>query len=697
MHKNRFSLFSTLLVATTVSVCGSIVQAGESVTIYEPGMKIHQLNASDAQLVKDGEAVEILAHGRGYKWPGPVWYGKWNLESCTTILVDIENLESQPVTYHLRMDDPVAQQNNANWFTHSISVPANTRMTHRIELPSVFPKQLQGKMFGMRGLPGGARTDSASLDWREVISFFIFLGEHQGPVKFRVYGIEVVEGKTATMTEDWMKMSPEEFFPMIDCYGQFKYEDWPGKIHSDEEFAERIATEKVDWEKNPRPEHWDEFGGWLNGPKLEATGNFRVEKIDGKWWFVTPKGNIFWSHGTDCVGMGNGSGPISYREHFFEGLPEKSPFYGTGYSTIGFYKDKGEYRTYNWTQSNLLRKYGREFAKIHSEVAHNRLASWAMNTIGNWSSADIYRMNKTPYVVTLYAHGQNIEGSQGYWGKFPDPFAEGFRESIRNSANWNKDLLNSPYCIGAFINNEMSWGDQYSLSRATLASPANQPAKVEFVKYLQKKYKTVEKLNAKWKTDYMDWEAILTSTDVAKGEELTEDLGTFYTVIAEKYFQVVHEELKAVAPNTLDLGCRFAWTNDRSANAMAKFVDVMSFNRYEESLASFKLPKGIDMPVIIGEFHFGALDRGVFHTGLRGAKNQAERGQKYYNYVRSALENPLIVGTHWFQYGAQPTTGRFDGENYQIGLVDIADTPYPETIERVREIGRTMYEIRLKK
>ena len=52
------------------------------------------------------------------------------------------------------------------------------------------------------------------------------------------------------------------------------------------------------------------------------------------------------------------------------------------------------------------------------------------------------------------------------------------------------------------------------------------------------------------------------------------------------------------------------------------------------------------------------------------------------------LGNPLIVGTHWFQYGDQATTGRGDGENYQIGFVDVCDTPYAETIAGQPRGGR---------
>jgi len=121
---------------------------------------------------------------------------------------------------------------------------------------------------------------------------------------------------------------------------------------------------------------------------------------------------------------------------------------------------------------------------------------------------------------------------------------------------------------------------------------------------------------------------------------------------------------------------------------------VVSFNRYEPSVANLRLPQGVDRPVVIGEFHFGALDRGMFHTGLVPTSNQAERAAAYVAYVRSALANPLIVGTHWFQFGDQATTGRGDGENYQIGFVDICDTPYQETIQAARQVGYQLYRER---
>ena len=84
----------------------------------------------------------------------------------------------------------------------------------------------------------------------------------------------------------------------------------------------------------------------------------------------------------------------------------------------------------------------------------------------------------------------------------------------------------------------------------------------------------------------------------------------------------------------------------------------------------------------------------MFHPGLRAARDQAHRGELYSAYVRSALQHRLIVGTHWFQYGDQSTTGRGDGENYNIGFIDIADVPYPAMVGAAREMGAQMYTLR---
>jgi len=125
----------------------------------------------------------------------------------------------------------------------------------------------------------------------------------------------------------------------------------------------------------------------------------------------------------------------------------------------------------------------------------------------------------------------------------------------------------------------------------------------------------------------------------------------------------------------------------------AQFCDVVSFNVYEYSIASRSV-EGLDKPFIIGEFHFGALDRGMFGPGCTWAGDQQDRAGLYKDYVTGGLKNPNCVGAHWFQYSSQAFTGRPDGEDFQVGLLDITANPYPELRDAMREVGYGMYETR---
>src|SRR5699024_7434298 len=86
-------------------------------------------------------------------------------------------------------------------------------------------------------------------------------------------------------------------------------------------------------------------------------------------------------------------------------------------------------------------------------------------------------------------------------------------------------------------------------------------------------------------------------------------------------------------------------------------------------------------PVMIGEFHFGALDRGPTATGLEGVQTQSERAKAFRYYCERVAAHPCGVGCHFFQCYDQFVLGRFDGENYNIGLFDICSRPYPEMFD----------------
>jgi hypothetical protein len=52
-----------------------------------------------------------------------------------------------------------------------------------------------------------------------------------------------------------------------------------------------------------------------------------------------------------------------------------------------------------------------------------------------------------------------------------------------------------------------------------------------------------------------------------------------------------------------------------------------------------------------------------------------------------------MIGTHWFQWLDQPATGRNDGENYNIGFVDVTDRPYAELVAAAKTTHARLLEV----
>ena len=674
------------------SVAISAGRDGSRITLTHFGrdFDISSVIISDANVTLAAAGLRIET-GHKKPWPGITLKapaGKWDLSGYQYVSVDVKNVADEPVTVNCRVDNPGAD-GSKNCVTDSITLSGSEQGTLTVQIfPGPWKLSEPLKLIGMRGYP----VHSGKIDTSNITQILFFVTRPSINHVFEIGNIST--GGSVTV------LDAKTFFPFIDEFGQFIHSDWPGKMHSPDELVANSVAEKEDLDAHPGPPDRDKYGGWSVGPKLEATGFFHVEKYQGKWWLVDPDGRLFWSHGVDCVNSGNAT-PISDREKYFRSLPdEDSPFarfYGGGsWAPHGYYKDHSPYRTYDFSRANLLRKNGENWAEDFAEITHRRLKSWGMNTIANWSDRDIYLMRKTPYVCTISYSSRTLEGSEGYWGKFFDVFDPSFRQALHKRLESEKGrAANDPWCIGYFVHNELAWGDEVSLALATLISPAGQPAKKVFLEDLKAKYTTIDNLNKTWSTNYSTWDALLESRQAPDKEKAWADLTAFYTKTAETYFGIIRDELEEVAPNQLYMGCRFAWVNDRAARAAAKFCDIVSYNRYTYSVADLHLPDGIDKPSIIGEFHFGALDRGMFHTGLRKTLNQQDRADKYENYVKGALRNPCIVGTHWFQYKDQPTTGRGDGEDYQIGLIDVCDKPYPETIKAVRDVGYDLYEYRM--
>jgi hypothetical protein len=657
-------------------------------------------SGSTVSVVKSGNAEVLrVATGHDQSWPGVTLKapdGDWNLADFDRLLVDLKNAGTNRVTLFCRVDNPGAD-GTEHCVTDSLSLEPGRSGILRVMLKRASDSQLEGKLFGMRGYPvapGGPGT----VDPTKINQLLVFVSK---PSADHVFEISQVRAHGRHVPPTAWAADATPFFPFIDTFGQYKHKDWAGKLHSLTELEQRRQTEAKELSDNPAPPDWDRFGGWAAGPQLKATGFFRTEKFQGKWWLVDPDGRLFFSQGIDCVQMRDVT-PVAERESWFEDFPGVRPEFqaclvNAAYALKGHYAGRSP-MSFSFGEANLQRKYGENWREVYPDIIHRRLRSWGLNSVGMWSDLSLCLKDHTPYVDSIGSRGvRMIEGSEGYWGKFPDVWDTAFRERLRQAMSGRVGKsVGDPWCLGYFADNEMSWGDENSLALGALHSSPDQPAKQEFANELKEKYSAIENLNAAWGTVHSSWEALLQSTNSPNKKRAYADLTAFYSKTTDQYFRTVREVIKERAPHQLYLGCRFAWVNPLAAVAAAKFCDVVSYNLYRRGVADFQFNGGTDVPLMIGEFHFGALDRGMFHTGLVAVRDQAERAQTYRDYVTGALRHPNFVGCHWFQYQDEPVTGRgYDEENYQIGFIDVADTPYRETVEACRDVARNMYRVRV--
>ena len=164
----------------------------------------------------------------------------------------------------------------------------------------------------------------------------------------------------------------------------------------------------------------------------------------------------------------------------------------------------------------------------------------------------------------------------------------------------------------------------------------------------------------------------------------------------KEYIKVPAKALRSTDPNHLNLGIRYAYISSDALYSGSEYFDIFSINCYENvpNEAAKEVRKYVDMPIMVGEFHFGALDRGLPATGIRGVKTQKDRGLAIRRYIEESASSDYILGVHYFQYNDQAFLGRFDGENYNIGLLDICYQEYGEVTGEIAKANENLYAIK---
>ena len=619
--------------------------------------------------------------------------GAWDWSQKSRLVIPVENPSDQALTLQLRVEDP------KRWLTGQAAIAPRSSGNLAISI-SAPPPVSMGMIAGPSLAPAGLDPDTlpvtateGSIDATAVTLVRLGMLRPSSPRPLLVGPLRV-------------EPDCSSYDGIVDGFGQFLPGDWPEKVSSLEMLRAKGAEEEralAPWLADlPRR---DRFGGLLDTGGFRATGFFRTEQRNGRWWLVTPEGNAFFSIGMDVTAPA-GETYVDGREFMFRDLPAPNGELAAHWSE---HDDRGGLwprrdrmfdhgHAFNFYTANLQRKFGPDWRARWREEAARRLEAWGFNTIGNWGETELWAMHSLPYTVPLWLEGEF------WWGGIPDPFDPRFAaaadEMARDAA---ARFGGDPWLVGYFVDNELAWGrgwstdprEHYALAIGTLGRGPESPAKSAFTAQLVETYREPERLAEAWGIPLTSWDGLRGAGFALPPASLSNpavirDLAAFTQRFAEAYFRAVAEALHRRDPEHLYLGSRFAWRTPEVVEACARWCDVVSFNLYQRSIANdhdeWARFHALGKPALIGEFHFGSTDRGLFWEGLVGAGSEKERGPAYAHYLRAVADNPDFLGAHWFQYLDEPLTGRtLDGENGHVGFVTVADLPYAEFVAAARE------------
>lgn len=532
------------------------------------------------------------------------------------------------------------------------------------------PRQLKGTVSGNR------------LDPNDIVKVVLRFGPYYAP-----YFLPEYEIASISINDSIPEPYPAIDKPFVDKFGQWGIKEWKGKVKDEKDLINRNLESEKSVASVTFPKDWSRFGGWKD-KRFHATGFFRTQHDGKRWWLVDPDGYAFLSTGVDCIRYGSG-GPINGIEDLFEWLPSKDD--SVFYEASNVFNDR---KNMDFYVANMIRVNGKNWKDKWNLVTSGLMKKFRFNSVGNWSDIEFAKKNMIPYMLPLRGFP---ETKTLLYRDFPDVFADEYRI---NSEKFAKQLIgykNDPYMVGYFLRNEPNWAFGYhNLAYEMFGTNQQSKTKDEFIKWISEKYKNdINELNKSWKLELKSIDDLRSMTfKEYPSKNSDKDFYDFSTIMVKLYVDIPCDEVDKVDKNHLNLGMRYAWLSSDLLYKAGERFDVFSINGYGiNPPPTEEIARKSGKPVMIGEFHHGAVDRALPATGIIGVLSQEDRAKAYRNYIEQGFARPELVGMHYFQWIDQPFYGRNDGENYNIGIVANTNLPYEELTNAMTIANERIYKV----
>ncbi len=415
-----------------------------------------------------------------------------------------------------------------------------------------------------------------------------------------------------------------------------------------------------------RAQDLDQYGGFKD-VVAEPTGFFYTQKIDGRWWLVTPDG-----HGMFCLGLSH-------------------PITGMSQAAITF--------AYGGDQEEWLRDSVRKMRDLGFNCVWSGPYSTERVRFGVVDQAlaeDVYREAGIPHAVQipLIKHGVEMRPGEIRPDVFSDEFKQFVSDEVIAVTSRRRD---DPWVIGYYYGYAAFQPEDLWINQ-TLSRPPGSAGRERLIDVLEQRYAgDIGEFNAVYGTQASSFQ------DLRTGQALTipswfravkagaplparpgskaifEDAEALLGEIAEEFFKTAYTRIREHDPHHMVLGSyvRIPTFSEEIWRRIAPYIDVLAPQHIDEQAPLNASVADIGKPALVSDQIFGNVYPRLLQgaAGAPGPVPEAIDREVLYDMLMNRLAgDPDIVGlsycgvlfeqSHWrrpYDRG-QPSFFTIDGE-----------------------------------
>jgi agarase len=436
----------------------------------------------------------------------------------------------------------------------------------------------------------------------------------------------------------------------------------------------------------------DRYGGCPD-IQLGATGFFRLERTDQRWWLVTPEGNAFLSFGINHV----------QTKHMM-----------------------ADYNAGHWAEKlGIAGVYDQEaFLPAFRQKVRDDMALLGANTLGCHSPQSYYVQSFMPYVCQMrfvdICHYMTPTEKE-FWDVFSQEFETHCDARARETVLQRVD---DPYLLGYSMTDCPVWTDLdaepheaniYGWKRIGLPTwprvlrnlGGSSPGKRAYVETMRELYREdIDRFNETYGTTFPSFSALIEAeswrpkTDPVNRREERDNLA-FLNKVVDKGYEVEKAAIRRYDPNHMIFGDKLNGNTDMTDDLIqiaAKHFDLIFYQYYalwgDQQVLLDRFARLTGKAILHGDSCCSVPDEHMPNPFGPHCADQQDRVFKFNDMFYNTYAQPDFVGWNWCGWMDLWEPAARPGKQHS-GVQDAFGTFYP-ILEAMLKFSEEMYDLATK-